>query len=63
MEIKYHKHKQRRMRKLELMLRVATDYNAGMSASELAKRYQVTRAYIYRLLKEIQKPITNLDQK
>lgn len=63
MKIKYHKHKQRRAKKIDLMIRVATDYNAGMSASQLAVRYEVTRAYIYRLLKEIQKPITNLDQK
>jgi DNA-binding transcriptional regulator LsrR (DeoR family) len=63
MEIKYHKHKERKMKRIELMIRVATDYNSGMSALDLARRYGVTRAYIYKLLKLAQKPITNLETK
>lgn len=57
MEVTYHKHKNRRRRKVEMMIRVATDYNAGMSAIEIAQRYGISRPWVYKLLQEAQKPL------
>lgn len=57
MEVTYHKHKNRRRRKVEMMIRVATDYNGGMSAIEIAQRYGISRPWVYKLLQEAQKPL------
>ena len=57
MEVTYHKHKNRQRRKVEMMIRVVTDYNGGMSAIEIAGRYGISRAWVYKLLQEAQKPL------
>lgn len=62
MEIKYQKHKARKNRKMELMLRVVTDYNGGIPAVEIAKRYGITRAWVYTLLKQASDTIINSEK-
>ncbi len=51
---------------MDLWLRMATDYNGGMSAADIARRYtnpqtgkQYTREHVYLVLKKLQKtPLT-----
>lgn len=68
MEIKYQKHDQRKKQAKDFWLRVATDYNGGLSASKIAKRYTnprtgkpYTREHVYFILKRIKNtPIGDL---
>lgn len=60
MDIKYQGHERRKRRAMDLWLRVATDFNAGMPAKDIAKRYTnpktgktYTREHIYWILKKL----------
>lgn len=60
MEIKYHNHTKRKKEAMDLWLRVATDYNNGLSATKIAKRYTnpktgkpYTREHIYFILRKL----------
>lgn len=60
MEITYQGHKKRSQRAHDLWLRIATDFNAGMSAKDIASRYTnpitkrpYTREHIYLVLRKI----------
>jgi len=67
MEIKYQGHEQRKRKASDLWLRVGTDYNGGMPAREIAKRYtnpktgkHYTREHIYWILNKLKtEPIKN----
>lgn len=60
MKIAYHKHNTRRKKSIDLWLRIATDYNGGMTAKDIAKRYTnpitkkpYTREHVYWVLKQL----------
>lgn len=60
MEIKYHKHTKRTKESRDMWHRVATDYNGGLSATAIAKRYTnpktgkpYTREHIYFILRKL----------
>jgi len=59
MEIKYRGHKDRTEKARELWLRVATDYNGGMSAEEIAKRYGKSRIWVYFALRKLREETVN----
>jgi hypothetical protein len=69
-KIKYHKHAKRTQRAIDLSLRMAADFNAGMSAKDIARRYTnpytkkpYTREHVYLVLKRLQKrPLTRFVQ-
>lgn len=46
MDIKYRKELKR-----DQLLRVVTDYNAGLSIKDITKRYAISRQTLYRWLK------------
>lgn len=61
MKIKYQGHQRRTDAAMDICIRVATDYNAGMSVPDIQKRYKspktnkaYTRAGIYKMLKKAQ---------
>lgn len=68
MEIKYQKHTMRKKQARDFWIRVATDFNGGIPASKIAKRYTnpktgkpYTREHIYYILKQVKTiPIGNL---
>lgn len=70
MKIKYHYHRTRYEKAVDMWIRIATDYISGMTAQEIAARYKnpitkkpYSRGYIYWVLKKIQAlPIKNLDR-
>jgi DNA invertase Pin-like site-specific DNA recombinase len=53
MDIKYHKHTKRREKAVDLWVHIANDYNAGMTAIEVARRYNCTRSHVYWVLKKM----------
>lgn len=60
MKIKYQGHSRRTERAKELWVKIATDYNAGLSPEQIRKRYTnpntnkpYTRAYIYWVLNRV----------
>lgn len=60
MKIQYQGHKRRTERAKDLWVKVATDYNAGMSPEVIRKRYKnpntgepYSRGYIYWVLNKI----------
>ena len=60
MKIQYQGHKRRTERAMELWVKVATDYNAGMSPEQIRNRYEnpktgkpYSRGYIYWVLNKI----------
>jgi hypothetical protein len=61
MKINYHGHAKRTEKTIDTCIRIATDYNAGMTVAEIQKRYispktkkNYTRAAIYKMLKKAQ---------
>jgi len=65
MQIQYQRHTKRRNRSMDLWLRIATDYNNGIPAKDIAKRYtnpvtkqHYTREHIYWVLKKLNTPQT-----
>lgn len=60
MKIEYQNYKLRKKKAVDFWLKVAADYNAGVSAQELSTRYinpvtnkHYTRQHIYWILKKI----------
>ena len=59
MKIKYHFQKLRKQRTRDVWMRIATDYNAGMTVEEIRKRYKkpdgkmYARGSIYLILKKV----------
>jgi len=64
MEIKYQKHSKRLQKATDFWLKVAAEYNAGLTAKDIAEKYvnpvsgrHYTREHIYWILKKLQKGI------
>lgn len=62
MEITYQKHSNRKRQAIDLWLKMATDFNAGIPAKAIAKRYTnpytrkpYTRGYVYIILRKLAK--------
>lgn len=62
MKIEYQKYKIRKKRAVDFWLKVAADYNSGISATDISKKYinpvtnkHYTREHIYWILKKINK--------
>ncbi|MFA5768331.1 MAG: hypothetical protein WC871_02185 [Bacteroidales bacterium] len=60
MKVTYQRHQQRTQRATDFWLQVAADYNAGMSAAQIADRYvnpktgqPYTRQHIYWILRKV----------
>lgn len=69
MYIQYHRHTKRSKKALDLWLRIATDYNNGIPAKDIARRYTnpitkkpYTREHIYWVLKQLSTPINTPDK-
>lgn len=68
MKVQYQGHKRRTEHAMELWVKVATDYNAGMSPEQIRHRYTnpktgkaYSRGYIYWVLKKVKTiPVTEL---
>lgn len=63
MQIQYQLHNKRQKKSTDLWLRIAADYNRGISAKDIAKRYtnpmtkkHYTREHIYWVLKKLNTP-------
>lgn len=59
MKIKYHGHSIRSQKAMEKKLQIATDYMSGMTAIEIAKKYGVSRNYVYIVLRELREEPIN----
>lgn len=53
MKIQYQHHALRRRKIMRKWIKIATDYLGGMTAIDIAKRYSISRAYVYYILKKL----------
>ena len=55
MDIQYHGQSLRKRKTKELALKIVTDYTAGQSAAEIAKKYQISRNWVYILMRKLKR--------